>query len=64
MKKIDVHGLGKLLIEIYDREGVLTELQILKEAEKAIRRAVINYETRISSSNGRTAKGDELQERS
>lgn len=59
MKKIDVHGLGKLLIEIYDREGQLTELQILKEAEKAIRRAVINYETRInpdihrqSNSNG------------
>lgn len=60
MKKIEVFGLGKLLIEIYDREGQLTELQILKEAEKAIRRAVITYESKLNSNPSRESSSNKL----
>lgn len=44
MKRIDVQGMG-VWIEIYQRNDKLDDIQVLKEAEKAIRREVIKRET-------------------
>ncbi len=47
MKKIEVQGLG-VYIEIYKRKEQLTDLETMKEAEKAIRREVMKYEQRAN----------------
>ncbi len=45
MKKLEIKGLGGLHIEVYDTKNSFTELEMMKEAEKAIRRAVIYIES-------------------
>ena len=49
MKHIEIHGLG-VHIEVYKRRDEMTDLEVLKEAEKAIRREVLKYEQRTRSS--------------
>lgn len=63
MKRIEIAGLG-VHIEIYQRNDKYTDLEALKEAEKAVRREVIRYETRIGNSANRPANDDGIQERS
>ncbi len=48
MKHIEIHGLG-VHIEVYKRKDEMTDLEVLKEAEKAIRREVMKYEQRTNS---------------
>ncbi len=43
MKKIEVQGLG-VFIELYERAGKLTEIEILVQAEKAIKREIMRRE--------------------
>jgi hypothetical protein len=44
MKKIELEGLGGLHIEIYDTKDKYTNMEMMKEAEKAIRRKVMFIE--------------------
>lgn len=45
MKRIDVDGIG-IWIEIFKRDDKLTDIEAVKEAEKAIRREVIKRESK------------------
>ena len=44
MKKIEIYGLGGLHIEIYDVKDKYTNVEMMKEAEKAIKREIIKRE--------------------
>lgn len=43
MRKIEVRGLG-VFVEIYDTNNRLNEIEMLKEAEKSIKRVVLAHE--------------------
>lgn len=53
MKKIEVNGLG-VFIEIYKRREELTDIEVLKEAAKAITRDVMRRQEYESRANGHT----------
>lgn len=55
MKKIEINGLGGLHIEIYDTKDKYTSIEMMKEAEKAIRREVLRVESNAGNGTGRNA---------
>ncbi len=59
MKKVEIQGLG-VHIEIYKRKEQLTDLEVLKEAEKAIRRMVMKYEQHINLGIDKPTSSDQL----
>lgn len=62
MKKIEINGTG-VLVELWKRRDELTDIEVLKEAAKAIQRTVIAYESGAIRSFGRTTGSDELPQR-
>lgn len=53
MKKVEIRGLGGLFIEIYDPKNSFTHEELLKQAEKTIRREVLKYELRSDNGTSR-----------
>lgn len=53
MNKIEIQGMG-VFCEIYKRKDTLTEIEVLREAGKAITREIIRRESRESNIDNST----------
>jgi hypothetical protein len=55
--KLDINGMG-VFVEVYKRKEELTDIEMLKEADKAIRRRIMEYESRTNGSTNWPADND------